>query len=313
MNFYKRFIGDYRKKTSRLTPLQHGVYTLFLDECYATEEPLPLDLEELHEVAHARTETDEAAVQKVLKRYFTRTKDGWVNKRAVEEISAFAEKSDKARSAAATRWESERTCERITERTCNARSRDSQSQSPDSIARNQLPEPESRKSEPAQRNGARLSDTWMLPDGMAEWTVREMGWPQERIAETEARFRDYWIARARGEGTQDRLGGHMAKLVPEGSGDHRQAPTRRISLRPNGTNETRGENHMSEWRDVEIGDPILGEYVLGYWPDFAGCGPRIAQVRYAPGPQLWVGFGKWTMKGPPTHWMPLPLPPGDAP
>ena len=52
MNFYKRFIGDYRKKTSRLTPLQHGVYTLFLDECYATEEPLPLDLEELHEVAH---------------------------------------------------------------------------------------------------------------------------------------------------------------------------------------------------------------------------------------------------------------------
>ena len=39
----------------------------------------------------SRTETDEAAVQKVLKRYFTRTKDGWVNKRAVEEIAAFAD------------------------------------------------------------------------------------------------------------------------------------------------------------------------------------------------------------------------------
>ena len=34
MNFYKRFIGDYRKKTARLTPLEHGVYGLLLDEFY---------------------------------------------------------------------------------------------------------------------------------------------------------------------------------------------------------------------------------------------------------------------------------------
>ena len=47
MNFYKRFIGDYRKKTARLTPLEHGVYNLLLDEFYATEERLPLDLTEV--------------------------------------------------------------------------------------------------------------------------------------------------------------------------------------------------------------------------------------------------------------------------
>ena len=66
MNFYKRFIGDYRKKTARLTPLEHGVYELLLDEFYATEGPLPLDAGELANIVSARTDADKAAIKKVL-------------------------------------------------------------------------------------------------------------------------------------------------------------------------------------------------------------------------------------------------------
>ncbi len=144
MNFYKRFIGDYRKKTARLSPLQHGVYNLLLDEQYATEDPLPVDEDELHEIAHARTPADKAAVKKVIERYFVRVEGGWANERALEEIDKFADKSDKASAASAKRWDGERTSEGISERTSdgisNARSRNSQSQTPDSKAKSQKPE-----------------------------------------------------------------------------------------------------------------------------------------------------------------------------
>ena len=61
VNFYKRWIGDYRSKTARLTPLEHGVYNLLLDEHYATEEPLPLEKTELFQIIGARTPAEEGA------------------------------------------------------------------------------------------------------------------------------------------------------------------------------------------------------------------------------------------------------------
>ena len=108
MNFYKRWIGDYRSKTARLTPLEHGVYNLLLDEHYATEEPLPLEKTELFQIIGARTPADEASVDKILKRYWIETKSGWTNARALEEMAAFRDKSTKASGAAHKRWESER-------------------------------------------------------------------------------------------------------------------------------------------------------------------------------------------------------------
>ena len=108
MNFYKRFIGDYRRKTARLSPLEHGMYCLLLDEYYATEEPLPLDEEELFSVVRARTDADESAVRKVLSRFWTQTPDGWTNERAGEEIRTYRAKSEKNREAAQIRWKNER-------------------------------------------------------------------------------------------------------------------------------------------------------------------------------------------------------------
>ena len=56
------------------------------------------------------------------------------------------------------------------------------------------PESLNPESVSAPKNGARLPESWMLPDEAAKWTARELNWSQDRIAETEARFRDYWIA-----------------------------------------------------------------------------------------------------------------------
>ena len=104
MLFYKRFVGDYRKKTARLTPLEHGVYGLLLDEFYATEEPLPLDAGELANIVGARTMADDRAIQKVIGRYFTKTDAGWVNPRGSEEMDNTRKFSDAQKARADKRW-----------------------------------------------------------------------------------------------------------------------------------------------------------------------------------------------------------------
>ena len=43
MIYYKHFIGDYQRKTNRLSILEDGVYRRLLDEYYSNESPLPLD------------------------------------------------------------------------------------------------------------------------------------------------------------------------------------------------------------------------------------------------------------------------------
>ena len=104
MMYYKRFVGDYRKKTARLTPLEHGVYGLLLDEFYATEAPLPLDAGELANIVGARTNADEAAIQKVIGRYFTKTDAGWTNPRGLEEMDNTRKFSADQKARIEKRW-----------------------------------------------------------------------------------------------------------------------------------------------------------------------------------------------------------------
>ena len=93
MNYYRRYVGDYLKKTSRLSMIEHGAYTLLLDYYYADEKPLPLDKDELYTMVRAMSLSDRKAVDKVLCTFFCKQEDGYHNKRADHEI----EVSQKAR------------------------------------------------------------------------------------------------------------------------------------------------------------------------------------------------------------------------
>lgn len=119
MNFYKRWLGDYQRKTSGLSPLEHGVYNLLLDAHYATENPLPTDDGELRRIVGAFSDDEHAALRKVLTRFWSETPGGWTNKRAQEEMENFRDKSGKATAAANKRWEEERKAKRM--RTHNER------------------------------------------------------------------------------------------------------------------------------------------------------------------------------------------------
>lgn len=99
MNFYKRYMADYAKKTARLTLAQHGAYTLLLDEMYATERPLPAEYVELFRICRAMSKTEQDAVRQVVEQFFPIGGDGLRhNSRATVEISEAAPAMEAARS-----------------------------------------------------------------------------------------------------------------------------------------------------------------------------------------------------------------------
>lgn len=70
MNFYNRFPGDYRRDTGDLSLTEHGAYSLLLDHCYSTEQPLPKNHNKLYRICGATLPEEQAAVRSVAERFF---------------------------------------------------------------------------------------------------------------------------------------------------------------------------------------------------------------------------------------------------
>ena len=89
MNYYKRHIGDYAAATRHLSILEHGVYTLLLDMYYTSEGALPTSPKEVCRKLGARSKDEVAAVESVLRDFFTPSDDGWRQSRCDAEIDAY--------------------------------------------------------------------------------------------------------------------------------------------------------------------------------------------------------------------------------
>ncbi len=105
MHYYSHNIGDYRRDTSHLSLLEHGVYRQMMDTYYLTEKPLPLDHATLMRTHCARTADEVRAVEHVLNDFFVHTEYGYIHKRCDVEIEAFHSKSVSARESAKARWD----------------------------------------------------------------------------------------------------------------------------------------------------------------------------------------------------------------
>lgn len=86
MNYYPHHIGDYLRDTAHLTALEDGIYRRMLDVYYASEKPLPLDIQWVSKLVRAHTQEEQEAVKEILRQFFQKYEDGWRNKRADEEI-----------------------------------------------------------------------------------------------------------------------------------------------------------------------------------------------------------------------------------
>lgn len=91
MHYFKKNIGDYAKKTGRLSMLQHGAYTLLIDSCYDRER-FPT-LEDAIEWTWASSKEELEAVEFVLRRFFVLEDGVYVQSRIKEEIAEYHAKS----------------------------------------------------------------------------------------------------------------------------------------------------------------------------------------------------------------------------
>lgn len=87
MIYWRRYGGDYLVSTIGFSMEMDGAYGRLLDNYYEREGPLPLNVEELMEIARATKETDREAVLKVLERKFKKHADGYHHDRADAEIA----------------------------------------------------------------------------------------------------------------------------------------------------------------------------------------------------------------------------------
>lgn len=88
MHYYKFSIGDYRRDTFHLSPIEHYVYRSLLDWMYLEEAPIPLDMAKI--LRYLRLDNDRlTTVEQVLNDFFTKTEEGYVQERAMAEISEY--------------------------------------------------------------------------------------------------------------------------------------------------------------------------------------------------------------------------------
>ena len=104
MHYYQHNIADYRKDTSHLSLLEHGIYRQLLDSYYLDELPLTNDLAKLMRSHSVRSADEQQALQNVLTDFFELTENGYIHKRCQDEITQYHGKSDKARASAMVRW-----------------------------------------------------------------------------------------------------------------------------------------------------------------------------------------------------------------
>lgn len=104
MHYYTFNIGDYRRDTTHLSLLEHGIYRQLIDTYYLSEKPLNKDFDELMRSHCVRSADEMQALKNVLKDFFLETEKGYFHKACDRQIKQFKEKSEKARLSAEARW-----------------------------------------------------------------------------------------------------------------------------------------------------------------------------------------------------------------
>ena len=102
MHYYQFHIGDYHADTAHLDDMEDLAYRRMLDLYYKEEQPLPLDIERIAKLIRMRSHSD--CIASVLREYFERTENGWINHRAEDDLAQIRKKSAKAKASAEARW-----------------------------------------------------------------------------------------------------------------------------------------------------------------------------------------------------------------
>lgn len=102
MHYYQFNIGDYASHTRHLTLMEDLIYRRLLDWYYLNEKPIPLDSIKASRLIQTKDHFQD--VETILIEFFIQTDDGWINKRADNEIAVYQGFIEAGKRGAAKRW-----------------------------------------------------------------------------------------------------------------------------------------------------------------------------------------------------------------
>jgi uncharacterized protein YdaU (DUF1376 family) len=102
VHYYQFNIGDYASHTRHLTPIEDICYRRLLDYYYLHEKPLKNDSAYLSRVLLLSDYKSE--LESVLNEFFELSSDGWINTRALKEITQYQKFIEDGKRGAAKRW-----------------------------------------------------------------------------------------------------------------------------------------------------------------------------------------------------------------
>lgn len=102
MNFYKHYIGDFQRDTGHLSLTERGAYLTLIHHYYATEKPLPNDVNALCRIAGAVTKAERDSVKAVMA-FFEVVESGLMHSRIEAELEKSGVTASKNREIALAR------------------------------------------------------------------------------------------------------------------------------------------------------------------------------------------------------------------
>ena len=110
MHYYQFNIGNYRRDTIHLTPLEHGIYRMLIDTYYLEEKPLSGRIEHIMRTHCIRSTDEVQALENVLADFFEYDESGdcYRHYDCDQHIKKYQDKSEKARKSAEQRWKKEK-------------------------------------------------------------------------------------------------------------------------------------------------------------------------------------------------------------
>jgi uncharacterized protein YdaU (DUF1376 family) len=205
MHYFKRNIGEYHKKAGKLNMLQHGAYTLLMDACYDREKFPTLD--EAIDWCWASSSDEIAAVEFVLRKFFTLIDGVYVQNRISEEIEQYHDKALINKEIALNREQAKRdrkartVHESITTEHEAAPKQETITIKQETI--NNLKELVPQQAATQKKRATRLPDDWK-PD-REYWDAAALinkSITQEWFVSTAHKFKDYWIAKSGKDATK---------------------------------------------------------------------------------------------------------------
>lgn len=190
MHYFQFNIGDYASHTRHLTVIEDLAYRRLLDLYYLQERPLNSGLTSVARQINMRDY--EAEVKAVLEEFFELTDDGWINRRADQEIAKYQEFIAAGKRGAAKRWA--KAIVKGGELESNGEANTPPNATP-IVNINHKP-----INNIVGARGTRLSQDWELSEDQKQFCKQER--PDLDPVKVSASFKDYWISVAGAKGVK---------------------------------------------------------------------------------------------------------------